>query len=234
MGDAGHRGSRCFFPAAPTPLVLTLSKGCPSGYGARAGQGLERLTLMARSIGMVKTYELILHPDCISTGVIRVSVDVWRMPNGCIDLEFDIHGPLAGSIAEEPQDAIFTDELWRGTCFEAFLTADDNAGYIELNFTAAGLWAAYKFDKYRQGMQRLPEADMVAGVSCNWSQAVSISTEARLKTLPDHLPWAANLAAIIEAKDGTKSYWALAHAPGPPDFHNRDCFIATLPAPTPP
>ena len=42
---------------------------------------------------------------------------------------------------------------------------------------------------------------------------------------------ALGLTAVIEAKDGTKSYWALAHAPGPPDFHNPDCFIATLPAP---
>ena len=41
------------------------------------------------------------------------------------------------------------------------------------------------------------------------------------------------LSAVIEAMDGTKSYWALAHAPGPPDFHNRDCFTARLAAPTP-
>lgn len=40
------------------------------------------------------------------------------------------------------------------------------------------------------------------------------------------------LSAVIEERDGTKSYWALAHAPGSPDFHNRDCFIATLPAPS--
>lgn len=42
------------------------------------------------------------------------------------------------------------------------------------------------------------------------------------------------LSAVIEERDGTKSYWALAHAPGPPDFHNSDCFIATLPAPNAP
>ena len=43
--------------------------------------------------------------------------------------------------------------------------------------------------------------------------------------------WHVGISAVIEARDGTKSYWALAHAPGPPDFHNPDCFIATLPAP---
>jgi len=43
--------------------------------------------------------------------------------------------------------------------------------------------------------------------------------------------WRMGVSAVIEEVDGTKSYWALAHAPGPPDFHNPDCFIATLPAP---
>ena len=45
--------------------------------------------------------------------------------------------------------------------------------------------------------------------------------------------WQMGLSAVIEERDGTKSYWALAHAPGPPDFHNRNCWIARLPAPDP-
>jgi hypothetical protein len=39
------------------------------------------------------------------------------------------------------------------------------------------------------------------------------------------------LSAVIEAKDGSKSYWALAHPPSKPDFHNADCFTARLAAP---
>jgi hypothetical protein len=39
-----------------------------------------------------------------------------------------------------------------------------------------------------------------------------------------------NLCAVIEEIDGTKSYWALAHPPGKPDFHHPDCFALTLPA----
>src|SRR3546814_3736372 len=30
------------------------------------------------------------------------------------------------------------------------------------------------------------------------------------------------LSAVIEELDGTKSYWALAHPPGKPDFHHPD------------
>ena len=35
--------------------------------------------------------------------------------------------------------------------------------------------------------------------------------------------------AVIEEKDGTKSYWALAHPSPEPDFHNPGCFAARLP-----
>ena len=42
--------------------------------------------------------------------------------------------------------------------------------------------------------------------------------------------WDLNLSAVLEEKDGTKSYWALAHPAGDkPDFHAPDCFAAKLP-----
>jgi hypothetical protein len=47
--------------------------------------------------------------------------------------------------------------------------------------------------------------------------------------VPSAAPWLAGLSAIIEEADGTKSYWALAHPPGAPDFHHPDCFILELP-----
>ena len=40
--------------------------------------------------------------------------------------------------------------------------------------------------------------------------------------------WRAGVSAVIEETDGTKSYWALAHPPGPPDFHHPDCFLLEL------
>lgn len=39
------------------------------------------------------------------------------------------------------------------------------------------------------------------------------------------------LSAVIEEMDGTKSYWALAHPAGKPDFHHPDCFTLELPPP---
>jgi hypothetical protein len=40
------------------------------------------------------------------------------------------------------------------------------------------------------------------------------------------------ISAVIEELDGTKSYWALTHPPGKPDFHHPTCFAATLPPPS--
>jgi len=39
------------------------------------------------------------------------------------------------------------------------------------------------------------------------------------------------LSAVLEEKGGVKSFWALAHPPGQPDFHDLACFVAELPAP---
>jgi hypothetical protein len=43
--------------------------------------------------------------------------------------------------------------------------------------------------------------------------------------------WRAGVSAVIEEADGTKSYWALAHPPGEPDFHDPESFVLSLPAP---
>ena len=46
----------------------------------------------------------------------------------------------------------------------------------------------------------------------------------------DHgLEWEIGLSAVIEEIGGTKSYWALAHGRGPPDFHDPTCFAYHLP-----
>jgi hypothetical protein len=38
------------------------------------------------------------------------------------------------------------------------------------------------------------------------------------------------LTAVIEEADGTRSFWALAHPPGEPDFHHPDCILLELPS----
>jgi hypothetical protein len=115
------------------------------------------------------------------------------------------------------------DELWRTTCFEAFVGSEGTA-YREYNFSPSGQWAAYAFDAPRDGMR-----DAEAAVEV-WLEGGEdwIAVEAAVRA--DLAPGAAlGLTAVIEEEGGRKSYWALAHTDGAPDFHDPSCFLGRLP-----
>ncbi|MCY7270990.1 MAG: hypothetical protein LH485_02895, partial [Sphingomonas bacterium] len=115
-------------------------------------------------------------------------------------------------------------DLWRKTCFEAFVGGDGMA-YREYNFAPSSQWAAYAFDGHRLGMRNAEdEAEVRIEGGETW-----IAVEAAVSA--DFAPGSRlNLTAVIEEAGGAKSYWALAHPAGPPDFHDRDCFVARLPS----
>ena len=123
----------------------------------------------------------------------------------------------------EPERA---DGLWQSTCFEAFLRAAGGESYREWNFAPAGNWAAYDFASYRDGMAapevRSPPYIRMEDNLTWWGVGATIAVDAGTE-------WRLGLSAVLEEKDGTKSYWALAHPPGDkPDFHHADCFAARL------
>jgi hypothetical protein len=54
-------------------------------------------------------------------------------------------------------------------------------------------------------------------------------TDARLAGAPPVTGgWQLGLTAVVEAADGSLSYWALRHPVARPDFHHRDGFAQTL------
>ncbi len=114
------------------------------------------------------------------------------------------------------------DELWRHTCFEAFVATE--RGYREFNLSPSGQWAAYHFDDYRSGMRAADEVATVAGLDGGSNY---VALEGRIE-----LPLGAarlGLSAVIETVDGAKTYWALTHPSDKPDFHHPDSFILDLP-----
>ena len=125
--------------------------------------------------------------------------------------------------AAEPKRA---DELWKTTCFEAFLRPLGEESYREWNFAPSGKWAAYDFTSTRSGMTEAEAADPYIRMEDNftwWALGASIA-------VPADENWELGLSAVLEEKDGTKSYWALAHPnPEKPDFHDPGCFVARLP-----
>lgn len=174
-------------------------------------------------------FALLPHPDTPPVAVKSVRAAVVASADG-LRLNYLIDGAAALSLPP-PASPDRADGLWKTTCFELFVQAGGTAGYLEFNFSPSSQWAAYRFAGYRAGMQDLP---LKTAPQCVFSIEGGILTAAIELGLPPinfHAGSSLGLSAVIEEIGGTKSFWALAHAPGPPDFHNRDCFIATLPAP---
>jgi hypothetical protein len=105
---------------------------------------------------------------------------------------------------------------------EAFVATD--GGYLEFNFSPSTEWAAYRFSGYREGMAELDIPAPKITVS-QTDHALQLTADIALPEPATRL----GLSAVIEEKDGTKSYWALHHPPGDrPDFHHPDCFALDL------
>ena len=123
-----------------------------------------------------------------------------------------------------PAPPVRTDGLWKTTCFELFVKPEGSDGYYEFNFSPSGAWAAYAFERYRMGMRNLeigqPEIQRRDG---------SVVVTVDLSPIPQGR-WHIGLSAIIEEQGGIKSYWALAHPLGKPDFHHADCLALELTA----
>lgn len=172
----------------------------------------------------METFRLLCHPECPANNVRGITVEVIRNGNALtltyrVDCAADL---LALPLAVAPER---TDGLWQHTCFEAFIS-NGEGGYAEFNFSPSGQWAAYDFDGYRSGMcNRGTPAPLID------FQADQAGVRLNAKIDLSGLSGALSLTAVIEEADGTKSYWALNHAEGKPDFHHPACFAAKLPAP---
>ena len=119
------------------------------------------------------------------------------------------------------------DRLWEHTCFEAFIRADGDPSYYEFNFSPSGEWAVYSFRGYRDGGPIQDEGVAPDIVVCCLSDRIEIDAVVhldRLSMIRTGSLLRIGLSAVIEATDGTFSYWALKHPAAKPDFHHPDSF----------
>ncbi|WP_260582301.1 DOMON-like domain-containing protein [Sphingopyxis sp. PET50] len=170
---------------------------------------------------------LTCHPDTPCSTDLFISVDAIRNRPELLYLRFIIDGDMDKIVMPPRRTLGRTDGLWQTTCCEAFLKPEGRRDYLEFNLSPSTAWASYQFDDYRAGMREAdaaPNFDRVGGIF----QAMFDFTDQ-----PDlhDAAWRVGLSVVIEEKGGTKSYWALAHPPGKPDFHHPDCFALTLGAP---
>jgi hypothetical protein len=175
-------------------------------------------------------FTLIPHPDHLPKIEIKVRALVERQGTSGLRFQYTAEGQVGLINFGEWSRGGRTDGLWQHSCYEAFVGPAGGTRYLELNFLSRR-WAAYLFDDYRAGMRDAPIepfADSYGEMYATDLQNAAVD----LGPLGDSGmagPLDVALTAIIEETSGHKSYWALAHADGPPDFHNRSCFLAHLP-----
>lgn len=169
----------------------------------------------------VKAAVLLPHPSTVGGPAVDVTV-LFARRGGSLWLRYVVDGDVEaikwpGLIKRERMD-----RLWTTTCFEAFVKTQN--GYHEFNLSPSGRWASYRFDGYRQGMANALEAVVFDGLD---AAADRVALEGTVRLPPDasHL----GLSAVVESKDGTISFWALAHPSDKPDFHHPDSFNLELP-----
>ena len=170
---------------------------------------------------------LTLHPDSRGFAATHVEVGVARPRADSLVLSYIVTGKMSEVRIPPIMAAARSDKLWRHTCFEAFVGTSSGAAYYEFNFAPSTQWAAYRFNDYRSGMCLADEISAppieVRSSSDSYTLQASLELD-RLSGLPRNALWRLGLAALIEDTSGCKSYWALAHPPGKPDFHHADCF----------
>ena len=173
-------------------------------------------------------YVPLMRHDADPEGRIRsVTASVERLVDDRLSLTYTIRDPdRILAIPEGKRER--RDGLWMRTACEYFLGRAGGDDYLEFNFSPGGDWAAYRFDRPRQGMRQLllPEAPRVA-----WAREGDdwvLTAELTIPNLPAN--GSGNLTAILEETDGTKTHWAALHAPGKPDFHDPHCFAVRLPS----
>ncbi|HEX7852354.1 MAG TPA: DOMON-like domain-containing protein [Sphingobium sp.] len=179
--------------------------------------------------------QLVRHPISPVPAIEGIRVQASRPTEVRLSLKFIVTGDISSIVVPglTPTEGR-ADDLWQTTCFEAFVRRPDGDQYVEFNFSPSTQWAAYVFDGYRMGRRNLGTATMprfdirAGGDAFELGVVLDLADTVNGWRSGDLL---LGLSAVIETQNRQKSYWALKHPPGDPDFHHGDCFAAVLRAP---
>jgi hypothetical protein len=180
---------------------------------------------------VARTVTLHPHPGTPCPAVDRIILRLHLEPSGLLRLRYELQGDLAKLRVPEQAASRRADELWRHTCLEFFLADAETGEYHEFNFSPSTEWAVYRFSGYRAGMVAAEPWQPRSIEIGRDPKRLTLDAEANLHGL---VPKQASpclraaVSAVIEAADGSFSYWALAHPPGKPDFHHPDGFRLRL------
>ena len=167
------------------------------------------------------------HPLTPCAFIDAVAVAIQTLPHSAMRYVYEVRGDIRQLDIPGARLPVRTNDLWRQTCFEAFLREPGTSVYDEFNFAPSGEWAAYRFEHYRSGMVELELGSMPA-IACHQSHdllRVEVLVGSSECTAP---ALQLGLSAVLRDRTGTISYWALRHAPGKPDFHHDHAFVGRI------
>ena len=179
--------------------------------------------------------DLRCHPSARPEAVRAIQVLVRRSASAELGMTFRLDGDIPRIRVSSPGEPRIATQLWRHTCFEAFIAVEGQPAYHEFNFAPSGEWAVYAFCGYRNGgplvneMMRPHIAVRSTGGRLELDTLVQLDA---LSAIHPHASLRIGLSAVIEAGDGL-SYWALRHPADKADFHDADGFALRLEAPGP-
>ncbi len=186
------------------------------------------------SLSVEEWIDLKCHPSTPTESARAIQVRVRRSGSAELQLTFRLDGDISRINIPAPAASRIGTELWRHTCFEAFINVEGQNAYHEFNFAPSGEWCVYVLSSYRKGAPVANETMRPQIVLRSTGSRLELDALVRLDTLSSLHPRASlriGLSAVIEASDGL-SYWALRHRADKPDFHSTDGFALLLEPPS--
>ena len=174
---------------------------------------------------------LVSHPQTPDTAVRRLAACAEWVGPDLMRFRYVLEASSGHVLIPPPAaNAGRADELWKHTCFEAFVGDPRSPGYLELNFSPVGRWAAYRFDSYRKGM--MPAALNAAPRLTLRREVARLELQADVRLQGTAAAGSPSLrialSTVVEDREGRLSYWALRHPSGRPDFHHPESFSLAL------
>jgi hypothetical protein len=162
------------------------------------------------------------HPSTRSDAVRSIQVLAQRPSGAELRLTYRLDGDVSRIVVPPPRAPRIGVELWRHTCFEAFVALEGESSYHEFNFAPSGEWTIYAMRGYRDGAP-FSDGSMRPEIAVRHSDgSLELDALVRLDRLSARHAVESlrvGLFAVIEEKDGV-SYWALHHRGARPDFHD--------------
>ncbi|SRR5258706_8576683 len=189
---------------------------------------MKPISVISSKAQLLKTFALIPYP-APNIPAVEVTGTVMRQEN-ILSIHYSVHGDIENILLPISVAPARKDDLWKATCFEFFIAIKDQPQYWEFNMSTSGNWNVYTMDAYRQVNMR--EETVFTQLPFEFrktSDKISLDISVDLNPIlqPENI-LELGITTIIQAQDGTETYWALAHPDIKADFHLRESFVVEL------